>query len=150
MSWWTYLSYSSGMVACTMAKTSYSGGMAWDDKEAILAVPGAEIADVVLGCASTTGFTTDKAAKFGIELAEVEGSPIKILAHSRVAIVCDLKEHHEVAIITSISATWSRFVGTRARRPCSRGTATPRFALLNKGKQNGRLRLVADYHLVRS
>ena len=47
------------------------------------------------GCGSTTGRDTDKAAKFGIELIEVEGSEIKIPAHSRLAIVCSLKECHE-------------------------------------------------------
>ena len=33
---------------------------------------------------------------FGIELTEVEGSDIKIPVHSRVAIVCSMKEYHEV------------------------------------------------------
>ena len=49
-----------------------------------------------MGCGSTTGRDTDKDAKFGIKLAEVEGSNIKIPVHSRVAIVCSLKEFHEV------------------------------------------------------
>ena len=48
-----------------------------------------------MGCGSTTGRNTDKVAKFGIELAEVEGSSIKVPVHSRVAIVCSLKEFHE-------------------------------------------------------
>ena len=49
-----------------------------------------------MGCGSTTGRNTDKAGKFGIELAEVENSAIKIPVHSRVAIQCSLKEYHEV------------------------------------------------------
>ena len=59
-------------------------------------MPGEPLADAVLGCGTTTGRDTDKAAKFGIELACVEGSDIKIPAHSRLAIVCSLKEYHEV------------------------------------------------------
>lgn len=96
VSWWTYLSFHPGMIAYAMAKTSYSGEMVRNNKKVILTVPGAEIADGVLGCGMTTGRNTDKAAKFGIELAAVEGSTIKIPAHSRVVIVCTLKEYHEV------------------------------------------------------
>lgn len=96
VSWWTYLSYNPNMIAYAMAKTSYSGEMVRENKKVILTIPGAEIADAVLGCGSTTGRNTDKVSKFNIELAEVEESSIKIPAHSRVAIVCNLKEYHEV------------------------------------------------------
>lgn len=83
------------MIAYAMAKTSYSGEMVRSNKKVILTIPGAEIADAVLCCGSTTGRDTDKVSKFNIELAEVEGSSIKIPVHSRVAIVCNLKEYHE-------------------------------------------------------
>jgi len=96
VSWWNYLSFNPGMIAYAMAKTSYSGEMVRNSKKVILTIPGAEIAEAVMGCGSTTGRNTDKAAQFGIELAEVEGSSIKIPAHSRVAIQCRMKEYHEV------------------------------------------------------
>ena len=96
VSWWTYLSFNPGMIAYAMAKTSYSGEMVRDNKKVILTIPGKEIADAVMDCGSTTGRDTDKASKFGIELAEVEGSTIKIPVHSSVAIQCSLKEYHEV------------------------------------------------------
>lgn len=96
VSWWTYLSFKPNMIAYAMAKTSYSGETVRDNRKVILTIPGAEMAEAVMGCGSTTGRDTDKAAKFGIELAEVDGSDIKIPAHSRVAIVCSLKEFHEV------------------------------------------------------
>ena len=96
VSWWTYLSYNPNMIAYAMAKPSYSGEMVRQNKKVILTVPGAEIADAVLGCGSTTGRNTDKASKFNIELVSVEGSSIQIPVHSRVAIVCNLKEYHEV------------------------------------------------------
>lgn len=96
VSWWTYLSYNPNMIAYAMAKTSYSGEMVRSYKKVILTVPSVEIAEAVLGCGSMTGRNTDKAAKFHIELSEVEGSSIKIPTHSRVAIVCALKEYHEV------------------------------------------------------
>ena len=96
VSWWTYISFNPGMIAYAMAKTSYSGEMIRNNRKVILTVPGVELAGAVMGCGSTTGRDTDKAAKFGIKLAEVEGSNIKIPVHSRVAIVCSLKEFHEV------------------------------------------------------
>ena len=96
VSWWTYLSFNPNMIAYAMAKTSYSGEMVRNTKKVILTIPGAEIADAVMGCGSTTGRDTDKVEKFDIELAEIEGSSIKIPVHSRVAIQCSLKEFREV------------------------------------------------------
>ncbi len=96
VSWWTYLSFNPSMIAYAMAKTSYSGEMVRNNKKVILTIPGAEIAEAVMGCGSTTGRNTDKAAQFGIELANVENSAIQIPVHSRVAIQCSLKEYHEV------------------------------------------------------
>lgn len=83
------------MIAYAMAKTSYSGEMVRNNRKVILTIPGAVMAEAVMGCGSTTGRDTDKAAQFGIELAEVEGSSIKIPVHSRAAIVCSMKEYHE-------------------------------------------------------
>jgi flavin reductase (DIM6/NTAB) family NADH-FMN oxidoreductase RutF len=96
VSWWTYLSFNPNMIGYAMAKTSYSGEMVRNNKKDILTIPGTEIAEAVMGCGSTTGRDTDKVAQFGIELTEVEGSDIKIPVHSRVAIVCSMKEYHEV------------------------------------------------------
>ncbi len=96
VSWWTYLSYNPGMIAYAMAKTSYSGEMVRSSKKVILTIPGAEIADEVMGCGMSTGRDTEKIAKLGIEMQEVPGSEIQVPLHSRVAIVCSMKEFHEV------------------------------------------------------
>ena len=95
VSWWTYLSFKPNMIAFAMAKTSYSGELVRNNKNVILTIPGTEIAQAVMGCGNTTGRNTDKAAKFAIELAEVEDSSIKIPVHSCAAIQCSLKEYHE-------------------------------------------------------
>ncbi|MCI8616644.1 flavin reductase [Parablautia intestinalis] len=95
VSWWTYLSFNPNMIAFAMAKTSYSGEMVQNSRKVILTIPGAELSEAAMGCGSTTGRNTDKVAKFDIELAEVEGSSIKAPVHSRVAIVCGLKEFYE-------------------------------------------------------
>ena len=96
VSWWTYLSFNPNMVAYAMSKKSFSGEMVRNNKKVIITVPGAEIAEAVMGCGSATGRNTDKAEKFGVELMKPEGSSIQIPAHSRVAILCTLKEYHEV------------------------------------------------------
>jgi len=96
VSWWTYLSFHPNMIAYAMAKTSYSGEMVRSNKKVILTIPGTEIAEAVMGCGSTTGRNTNKAERFGIELAVIPGSSIQIPAHSRAAIQCSLKEYYEV------------------------------------------------------
>lgn len=96
VSWWTYLSYKPSMIAYAMAKTSYSGEMVRSNRKVILTIPGAEIAEAVVGCGSTTGRDTDKSTKFSIEMQEIPDSEIQIPIHSRVAIQCRLKEYHEV------------------------------------------------------
>ena len=78
VSWWTYLSYSPSMIAYAMAKSSEA------------------LTSAVLGCGSTTGRKTDKVARFGIEMQSLPDCPIRVPAHSCAAIVCDLKEFHEV------------------------------------------------------
>ena len=95
VSWWTYLSFNPDMIAFAMAKTSYTGEMVRQSGKVILTIPGVAIAEAVMGCGSTTGRDTDKVSKFGVELAQVEGSDIQIPLHSRVAIQCSLKEYHE-------------------------------------------------------
>ena len=95
VSWWTYLSYNPNMIAYAMAKTSYSGEMVRNNKKVILTIPGADIADAVMGCGSTTGRDTDKITKFGIEMQDIPDSDIKIPLHSRLAIKCSLKEFIE-------------------------------------------------------
>ena len=96
VSWWTYVSFKPGMIAFAMSQKSYSGEMIRAGKKVILAIPGAEIAAQVMGCGSSTGRDTDKAAELGIEMQELEESKIRIPLHSRAAILCSLKEYHEV------------------------------------------------------
>lgn len=96
VSWWTYLSYHPNMIAYAMAKPSYSGEMVRENRKVVLTIPGAEMAEAVLGCGTTTGRDTDKIARFHIEMRQLEGTVIQVPAHSRVAMVCRLKEYHEV------------------------------------------------------
>ena len=96
VSWWTYLSFNPNMIAYAMAKTSYSGEMVRANKKVVLTLPGAEIAKAVIGCGSTTGRNTDKIKEFNLEMQKLPNSEIEIPLHSRVAILCKLKQFIEV------------------------------------------------------
>lgn len=95
VSWWTYLSYNPAMVAFAMAKTSYSGEMVRRNGKVILATPGTAMAEAVMGCGTSTGRNTDKITQYGIEMQTLPDSDIRLPLHSRVAILCSLKEFIE-------------------------------------------------------
>lgn len=96
VSWWTYLSFHPGMIAYAMSEASYSGELVRLTKKGILTVPGAEIAEAVMGCGSTSGRNVNKAEQFHIELTDVPDSSIRIPVHSCVAIEYTMKEYHKV------------------------------------------------------
>lgn len=81
------------MIAYARIKTSYIGEMIQNNKKIIFTIPSAAIAETVISCSSTT---TDKATDFDIELTKVNNSSIKIPVHSCVAVICNMKEYHEV------------------------------------------------------
>lgn len=97
VSWRTFLSRHPDTIAFATAKTSYSGEMARRTGKVIPTVPGAAIAEAVPGGGSVTGRDADKARRFGVEQAEVEGSGVKIPAPGRVAIPRALKEYRETS-----------------------------------------------------
>lgn len=73
--------------------------MPWEDpfhNKVVLTIPGAAIADSVMGCGTTAGRDTDKIAQFHMEMLPPKGTDIQVPAHRRVAIVCKMKEYREV------------------------------------------------------
>lgn len=96
VSWWTYLSFNPNMIAYAMAKTSFSGEMVRQNKKVVITIPGESIADAVISCGTSTGRNTDKAEKFGIEMQSLPDCEINVPLHSRLAIVCSLKDFVEV------------------------------------------------------
>lgn len=96
VSWWTILSFNPEMLGFAMARTSFTGETVRRTGRVVITVPGAALARATMGCGMTTGRDTDKAAKFRIELVEAPGCGIKIPVHSRLTMVCTLKECHEV------------------------------------------------------
>ena len=96
VSWWTYLSFNPNMVAFAMAKTSYSGERVRETGVVALAMPGTELADVVMGCGSRTGRKTDKVEEFGIAMQELPEVPVEVPQGSYLVVRCKLKEVVEV------------------------------------------------------
>lgn len=96
VSWWTFLSVQPPTIGFAMMKTSFTGERIRADKKAILVIPGEPLARQVMGCGSTSGRDTDKAARFDIELMPVPGSDIEIPVHSVAALSCSLREHVDV------------------------------------------------------
>ena len=47
VSWWSYLSFNPNIISFAMAKTSYSGEMVRENKQVVLSMPGASIADEI-------------------------------------------------------------------------------------------------------
>lgn len=96
ISWWTFLSVQPPTLGFAMMKPSFSGERLRLDKQAILTIPGESLARQVMGCGSTSGRDTDKAARFGIELIRIPESDIEIPVHSVIAIACSLRDYADV------------------------------------------------------
>lgn len=96
VSWWTYVSFNPEMIAFAMNQKSYSGERVRETKRVVITVPGAPLADAAIKCGRASGRDVDKAETYGLEMVELPGCDIKIPRHSRVAIECELKEHHAV------------------------------------------------------
>lgn len=96
VSWWTFLSLDPETIGFAMMKTSYTGEMVRTNKKAVLTVPGVPLEREVMECGSSTGRTTDKAKKFGIELKKLPDVDIEIPSHTVVAIQCSLREFVDV------------------------------------------------------
>ena len=64
--------------------------------KAIFTISGEELKELVLKCGMSTGRKTDKVKEFNVEMESVEGSEIKVPAHSKVVILLSLVEFKEV------------------------------------------------------
>lgn len=148
VSWWSYLSYNPEMVAFAMAKRSYSGERVRETGEVILALPGTELAQAVLGCGTTTGRDTNKAERFHIELTRLEGSAIQVPRCSRLAIICRLSSFHETGDHYLYICAVTRVYGDSEQEPLF---AWKGYAQLQGAQpKNSFLQLAAARYSVRS
>lgn len=92
VSWWMYMSFNPVMIGFAMQKTAYSGELTRQNKKVVLAMPGAELADITMKCGSVSGRDTEKAKEFNIELMDISDCSIKVPVHSRLVFDCALSE----------------------------------------------------------
>ena len=92
----SYLSFNPPMIGFAMGKEAYTGNRIREIGKVIVTLPGTSLSDTVMSCGLSSGKTTDKVKEFGIELAEIKGSTIKIPTHTKMAIVATLKQTIEV------------------------------------------------------
>ena len=83
----------------SLNKGAYSIELLAEKKEVVLAIPGVELTDALIGCGTCSGRDTDKAAKVGLTMQEVEGTnikapvPCKLYIHATVAQTMDADDH---------------------------------------------------------
>lgn len=66
LSWHTMLEFEPPLVGCVVSRGDFSFTALKATRECVLNLPGAELADQVVGCGNTSGRDTDKFAAFGL------------------------------------------------------------------------------------
>ena len=92
----SYLAFNPPIMGFAMGQKSYTGQRVRETGKAVITVPGTALAEAAMSCGSCSGRDTDKAGKFGIELASLPDSSIRIPADTALALTVSLKETVEV------------------------------------------------------
>ena len=99
LAFWAFASTNPGKIMFSLNKGAYSLELLAEKKEIVLAIPGVELTGALIGCGTCSGRDTDKAAKVGLTMQEVEGTnikapvPCKLLIHATVAQTMDADDH---------------------------------------------------------
>ena len=99
LAWWTIASTNPGKVMFSLNKGAYTLELLAEKKEVVIAVPGVELTGALIGCGTCSGRDTDKAAKVGLTMQDIEGTnikapvPCKMLIHATVAQTMDADDH---------------------------------------------------------
>lgn len=88
LSWWTYASNNPPTVVVCLSRRGYSGQLIAANKEFSLCLPDETLQQAAFACGTCSGRDTDKAEKFGIELADASVIAPKLVKHSRAAMEC--------------------------------------------------------------
>lgn len=92
VSWWTYLSNHPAKLGACLSNKGYSGGNIREGGEFALCIVDEALRESALRCGSCSGRNTDKAAKFGIELADAKEIAPKVVKESKVVFECRLSD----------------------------------------------------------
>ncbi|MCR5347181.1 MAG: flavin reductase family protein [Fretibacterium sp.] len=99
LAFWAFASANPGKIMFSLNKGAYSLELLAGKKEVVLAVPGVELTGALIECGTCSGRDTDKIAKAGLTMQEVEGTnikapvPCRLLIHAVVAGTMDADDH---------------------------------------------------------
>lgn len=99
LAFWTYASTSPGKIIFSLNKGAYTLELLAANKEVVVAVPGMELVNALIGCGTSSGRDVDKTEKFGIPMQKVEGTEIqgpkncRLLIHASVSQTVDADDH---------------------------------------------------------
>ena len=97
VSWWSYLSNRPPMLGACLSKKGLSGELIRASGEFALSIVDASLREAALRCGTCAGRTVDKAADFGIALADAAVIAPKVVRDSRVVFECRLSDSVEVS-----------------------------------------------------
>lgn len=91
LAFWTYASTAPGKIIFSLNKGAYSLELLALNKEVVVAVPGMELVNALIGCGTTSGRDVNKVEELHIPMQKVEGTEIEAPRASRLlihAVVC--------------------------------------------------------------
>lgn len=102
--WQTPLNFSPALIAVVINSDSLTHKTLLETREAVIAVPTAEIVSAVMGCGTTTGFDTDKFKKFGLTAATADTVSAPLINECFANLECTLyddtlAEKHDLFIL---------------------------------------------------
>ncbi|MCR5576578.1 MAG: flavin reductase family protein [Oscillospiraceae bacterium] len=97
VSWWSYLSNRPPMLGACLSKKGLSGELIRKSGEFALSIVDETLKEAALRCGTCSGRTADKAAEFGIALADAEKIAPQVVRDSRVVFECRLVDAREVS-----------------------------------------------------
>ena len=90
VSWWNYVSNHPASLAVCLSKKGYSGECILREGKFTLSLPGEALAEAAFKCGTCSGRDRDKAAEFGVPLAQHEKFPAGLVRGSRLNFACTL------------------------------------------------------------
>ena len=91
-SWWTYLSNNPPMLAMALGKKGHTSGCIAASGYFTVCLPDVSIAEQAMNCCKTSGRDTDKVAKFGLEMVQLEPEFPEAVKESQVIFLCKLDQ----------------------------------------------------------
>jgi flavin reductase (DIM6/NTAB) family NADH-FMN oxidoreductase RutF len=116
VSWWTYLSNHPVKIGACLSNKGYSGGNIREGGEFALCIVDESLREAALGCGKCSGRNTDKAAEFGIALADAKTIAPKVVEASKVVFECRLSDMVEIGDHTLFIADVAAIYGDESKK----------------------------------